>query len=97
MQAQRLVLHLPSTHNKNLGVVGQVYNPSLGRQRQADPWGSLAKQPSLKGELKTNERPCLKTKMDGILRNNTRGCLLVFTHMCTYVDMHTYMPIPTPI
>lgn len=33
--------------------------PALGRQRHEDPWGSLANQSDLLGELQANKRPCL--------------------------------------
>lgn len=32
----------------------------LGSQKDADPWNSLAIQPSLRGEFQANERACLK-------------------------------------
>lgn len=39
-----------------------ICNLSLGRQRQADPWGSLTSQPCEFGELQVRERHRLKKK-----------------------------------
>lgn len=37
---------------------------ALERQRQVDPWGSLATQPNVLGEFQINEGPCFKN-VDG--------------------------------
>lgn len=59
----------------------------LGRQRQDDPWDSMARQPSLLGELQTSEKPCLQNnKVDG-WRTDTQECALTFT--CTCIHTHT--------
>lgn len=41
----------PRTHIKKLGVVAHAVMPAGKRQKQADPQGSLATQPSRYGEL----------------------------------------------
>lgn len=52
-------------------------------QRQADPWGSLDRQPSLMGESQASKRPCL---------NKTKGMTVVvvlwLTHVRKQIDTH---------
>jgi hypothetical protein len=48
------------SHTKNPGVVAHACTPALERQRQADPWGSLASQVSLIAKPQARERCCLK-------------------------------------
>lgn len=40
-----------------------AWNPRAGRQRRANLWGSLASQPSLIGELQTNERASISEEV----------------------------------
>lgn len=39
-----------------MGVVVCAGNPRAGRQKQVNPWGSLASQPSLIDDLQANKR-----------------------------------------
>ena len=49
--------------------------PALGRQRQTDPWRSLAGKPSLPAELQASERPCLKSRQGQGLRKRPQVVL----------------------
>lgn len=53
---------IPRARRKLLGVVVRKATSMLVKQRKEDPWGSLACQPTLLGELQANENPCLKTR-----------------------------------
>lgn len=50
---------ISNTHIKSW-VVAEFIILLLERWRQKDPWSLLTRQPSLKGTLGPNERPCLK-------------------------------------
>jgi hypothetical protein len=41
-------------------MVASVCNFNTERQKKVDPWGSLARQYSLFGDLQANKKPCLK-------------------------------------
>lgn len=47
--------------------------PMLGRQEEGDPWGLLASQPSLIGELQTKGSSFTSKEVNDILEDNTQG------------------------
>lgn len=87
-----------------------LQSPStLERQRQSDPWGSMAS--SLLGELQVSERPCYEIKQGR--KNEGRGVgeykllpltwdhnlnFLPRTHVgpltSTYRSWHSFVPLP---
>ena len=54
---------VPSVHVRTQRSV--VIIPTLEKRQQSDLLGSLLSQPSLLGEVKVNERPFFKNKVDG--------------------------------
>lgn len=46
---------VPTTHGRKAAPAGLTCSPALGRQRQLDPWSSLAGQASLLCEFQVSE------------------------------------------
>lgn len=63
-------------------------SPSLGEQRQEDPWGLLARQSSQIDELQNwwVQRETLSQKQDGKRLKKTLDIDLASTHMYTKAD-----------
>lgn len=78
--------------DRKLGIFGSVTE----KQRQVCPWGLLDSQPDLLGEYQTIEKPCLKERVDSILRTISQGCPLTSTCIPTHtIHMHICMPVCT--
>lgn len=70
--------------------------PAWGKLRQMDPWDSMGSQPSLPGELQTNERRSLKTRGRRLLRNDIPCSPLSSTYApptgnCTHMNIQMHV------
>lgn len=63
---------------------------ALGRQRQVDPWGSLASKPSWIGSFCNHPETMYQKKRQTVPRNNSQSWPLAFTLMCTYTYIDAY-------
>ena len=79
---------IPRTHMTIPMCSGMYCIPALGRQRQEAPWGSLASQSSLIGELHTNETLCLSVGRQHS-EHDTQDYRMISTHKCIRVHQHT--------
>lgn len=61
-----------------------AYKPNSKETEKADPWDSLAWQPSLLGKLQASKWPCLKRNRMA----NTWGCPLISTGTDTHDYVH---------
>lgn len=47
----------PGIFMRKPGMVGHMYNPSIGKYRQVSFWGMLVSQKSLPSELQVTDKP----------------------------------------
>lgn len=94
LQMWRPTFSLLQTY-KNNGHGYMYVIPLLGRERQEDPWVSLASQSNQIGELQANRRPCLKRGRWHSRTWHLRIGSILLMHMCTcthppHIIMYTH-------
>lgn len=67
-------------------------NPSTWEAETGRSWNSLARQPSLFGELQVSERPCLKTTREATPGNDVQGRPLTSTNKDTHTQLLGWKP-----
>lgn len=66
---------------------------ALGRQRELDPWNTVASQSRLTGELNTRQIQCLKgDSVDNVPDNHSLSLLLasIYAHTLTHMHIHSH-------
>lgn len=75
----------------------QVCNSCTGKRREANPWGSVTRQPSLLSKFPARERPCLKKTTVEEQHQKLSSGVHSHAHIHTCQHTHTHMHAHTCI